>query len=285
VNQLLNYILESRCEQSFNGFTIIYDLGYSKMALVKHILHHDIGVILAMPDHLIACHPFVGKSYVKLWRNENDEESADNGEEGATSNVSEYYVQTGESQVESFSISQVDSPRAFVLDDDLSMERASFIAQNLFRGERSLKDANTAAAIQERGTQKFSKILRFMYRLSPSVSRMMEKWLAVPGSGTVVEQLFSLDRITMVGSSLQVRTQWNVGENVGRNILSNCVFISVGQRCADWFVLRQFRVTDTNAGNTLLGNEAFEMESDKPLWSIYLWSKRQKMPSYHLKNV
>jgi hypothetical protein len=28
------------------------------------------------------------------------------------------------------------------------------------------------------------------------------------------------------------------------------------QRCADWFVLRQFRVTGTTAGNNLLGNES-----------------------------
>jgi hypothetical protein len=40
--------------------------------------------------------------------------------------VSEYDAQTNESQVESFSISQFDRPRAFVLDDDPSMERDKF---------------------------------------------------------------------------------------------------------------------------------------------------------------
>jgi hypothetical protein len=48
---------------------------------------------------MIACHPFVEKYYFKLGRDEDDEESADKGEEGATREVSEGDVQTGESQV------------------------------------------------------------------------------------------------------------------------------------------------------------------------------------------
>jgi hypothetical protein len=51
-------------------------------------------------------------------RDEDDKEIADNGEEGESNDVSEDDVQTGESQVESFSISQFDRSRAFVLDDD-----------------------------------------------------------------------------------------------------------------------------------------------------------------------
>jgi hypothetical protein len=104
------------------------------MALVKQLLNHDIGAILVMPDNLISCHPFVGRSYFKLGLDDDDEESADNGEEKATNDVSEDDVQTGESQVESFSISQFDTPRAFVLDDDPSMERAFIYCKNLFRG-------------------------------------------------------------------------------------------------------------------------------------------------------
>jgi hypothetical protein len=43
------------------------------MALVKQLLNHDIGVILFMTDHFIACQPFVGKSYFKLGRDGDDE--------------------------------------------------------------------------------------------------------------------------------------------------------------------------------------------------------------------
>jgi hypothetical protein len=192
VNQVLNCILESRGEQSFHGYTITADRGYENMALVKQLLNHDIGAILVMPDNLIACHPFVGKSYFKLGRDEDDEESADNGEEGETNDVSEDDVQTGESQFESFSISQFDKPRAFVLDDDPSMERACFYCKQSFqRGNDRSRTQITAAEVREHGTQKFSKILGFMYRLSPSVSRLMEAWIAVPGSGSGGTTLFT----------------------------------------------------------------------------------------------
>jgi hypothetical protein len=50
------------------------------MALVKQILNHVIRVILVMSDHLIACIPFVGKSYFKLERDDEDDKSADNVE-------------------------------------------------------------------------------------------------------------------------------------------------------------------------------------------------------------
>lgn len=37
-------------------------------------------------------------------------------------------------------------------------------------------------------------------------------------------------------------------------VQQNCVLLTVGQRCADWFVLRQFRVTGTNAAKVLQKN-------------------------------
>ena len=33
-----------------------------------------------------------------------------------------------------------------------------------------------------------------------------------------------------------------------------CTVLSVGQRCADWFVPRQFRITGKNAGKILIEN-------------------------------
>lgn len=38
---------------------------------------------------------------------------------------------------------------------------------------------------------------------------------------------------------------------------SRCHSLTVGQKCADWFVMRQFRVTETNAGKTILSNNNF----------------------------
>jgi hypothetical protein len=88
---------------------------------------------------------------------------------------------------------------------------------------------------------------------------MMETWISVPGSGSGGTTLFTRrddnGRVITPGeNSMECK------ENVERNILSYCVFISVGQRCADWFVLSQFRVTGKNAGKTLLGNESVPNE-------------------------
>jgi hypothetical protein len=186
-------VLESRGEQSFHGFTITADSGYAKMALMNRLLNHDIGVILVMPYHLKACHPFVGKSYFKLGRDGDDEQSADNGEKGEASDVGDDDVQNRVSQAGSFSISQCDRPRAFVLDGAPNKEPASFYCTKCFQRVNDVSRTQiTAAAARESGTQKFSKILRFMYLLSPSISSWMEKWITVPGFAAALRGCTSL---------------------------------------------------------------------------------------------
>jgi hypothetical protein len=41
---------------------------------------------------------------------------------------------------------------------------------------------------------------------------------------------------------------------VERALLEKCVILTTGQRFADWFVVRQFRVTGTNASNILMSD-------------------------------
>ena len=43
-------------------------------------------------------------------------------------------------------------------------------------------------------------------------------------------------------------------DDLGRRPLANCIMLKIDQRCADWFVLRQFRVTGTSAGKILSNN-------------------------------
>lgn len=42
---------------------------------------------------------------------------------------------------------------------------------------------------------------------------------------------------------------------VEETLRQKCSVLTVGQRCADWFIMRQFRITGTNAGVILLNNE------------------------------
>jgi transposase-like protein len=46
-------------------------------------------------------------------------------------------------------------------------------------------------------------------------------------------------------------------ENKGkieRHLLEHCLLLTISQRCADWFILRQFRVTGTNASQVILAD-------------------------------
>lgn len=38
-------------------------------------------------------------------------------------------------------------------------------------------------------------------------------------------------------------------------IYTACEILTIGQRCADWFVLRKFRITRNNAGMVMLSGE------------------------------
>jgi hypothetical protein len=81
-----------------------------------------------------------------------------------------------------------------------------------------------------------------MYRVPSNVSRAVETWIEVPDAGLAHSALF-IKRddnghiITPAPDSPDCKDIFE------RGILRNCVVLTVGQRCADWFVLRQFRVT------------------------------------------
>jgi hypothetical protein len=111
----------------------------------------------------------------------------------------------------------------------------------------------TAVAVRERGNEKHSKVLRFAYRASPPLSTAIETWVAVPGGGLTTETLFvkrdDTGRICIPSPDSDAPK-----DVVERVVLANCVVLTVGQRCADWFVLRQFRVTGTNAGKFLMSD-------------------------------
>lgn len=66
-------LLEVTGEQSLHGLVITADRGYGSMQLIRSLLRHGIGSIMIMPEHLLRCHPFVGKSYFSVTRNDEDE--------------------------------------------------------------------------------------------------------------------------------------------------------------------------------------------------------------------
>jgi hypothetical protein len=71
---LLSCVLESRGEQNVHGFIITADHGYAKTILVKEMQKLDLGAVLVIPEHVLACHPYVAKSFLHIGRL-GDEES------------------------------------------------------------------------------------------------------------------------------------------------------------------------------------------------------------------
>lgn len=81
----------------------------------------------------------------------------------------------------------------------------------------------------------------------------LKNWVAVPQQSAFSNLLFS--KRTDNG-----RVAWplpGVTESKGLlkiNLNERCLVLSIRQRCADWFILSQFRVTGTNAGKLLVNN-------------------------------
>jgi hypothetical protein len=108
----------------------------------------------------------------------------------------------------------------------------------------------TAVAVRERGNEKYTKVLRLADRVCDTLPIAIEMWVAVPGRGLTTETFFVKrddgGRISLPFPNSEAPKY--LVELVG---LTNCVVLSVGQRCDDWFVLRQFQVTGKSAGEYL----------------------------------
>lgn len=99
-----------------------------------------------------------------------------------------------------------------------------------------------AFAIREYATKKFSKVLRLLFLVPSTVQHAINTWVAVPKLNV------SLRSILFAHKSDDVSTITNEQKVVESTISANCNVLTLGQRCADWFVPRQFRVTGTNTG-------------------------------------
>jgi hypothetical protein len=85
------------------------------------------------------------------------------------------------------------------------------------------------------------------------MAHSLKTWIAVPRTDPIVHMHFSKrdDNGRIVTTSQISSTNKDVVE---RLLLQRCSVLTIGQRCADWFILRQFRVTGTSAGDILLAD-------------------------------
>lgn len=79
-----------------------------------------------------------------------------------------------------------------------------------------------------------------------SIPDSFNSWIAVP------KHNYSFNKALFTRNSTELKGVAVLRKVVEDAISQSCKVLTVGQRCADWFVLRQFQITETNFGLILL---------------------------------
>ena len=107
--------------------------------------------------------------------------------------------------------------------------------------------------MRERGTDKYSTNLRFIYNVPTAMKEKSNSWVAVPKHEDLRSTLFN--KRTDTGHVLRLSTDsMEHNEKMERHMFSSCTVLIEDQRCADWFLLRQFQITGTNGGKILMSD-------------------------------
>lgn len=101
-------------------------------------------------------------------------------------------------------------------------------------------------AVRERGNAKCCCVKRFMFTVLSSLEKGFNMWIAVPKISVCLNKT-----LFMGANSFEENTQ-GLRDMPENKVGETCHILTLGQRCADWFLMRQFRVTGTNAGQLLL---------------------------------
>ena len=206
VSKLLKNVIEGRGEQSLHGLIVTADRGYGGLSLIRIVLQHGVGSITVLPNHLLRCQPFAGRSYLNVGIY--DDEAPSDYEISSTPETairiaavpSSNVTVTSEEGVSGHQASQkfADRRRAFIIDDGRYCGPASFFATKYVTPVNSCDPASTcrksqitAISVRERGTDKYSKWIRFMYTVPSAIREGFETWIAAPKTAPVNHLLFS----------------------------------------------------------------------------------------------
>lgn len=166
-------------------------------------MEHGLGSVFVMSNHLLRVHPFVGKSFLDINREDLEDEALTtvpntaNEHTGATvipsdattnEAVNETYTEgetsaiQSNAQVDAVNNTSFDRRRAFIIDDNPGLGPEVFFATKNVASSGSFVELKkmTAVAVREHRTEKFAKILRFMYTVPSSVENALNTWIAIP---------------------------------------------------------------------------------------------------------
>lgn len=244
VGKLLSTLLDGKGQEALNSCVVTADRGYGKESFLNLFTSFGLAAVFVMPDHILRCHPFVASSLLDPLRDDYEVDDADLDEQSPT---------VGESDAGLSNVSVLDRRDSFVIDDNARMGQAFFTASKPLRTSGTVGQRRvTAVAVREHGTKKYSRLLRFMHSVPSGVSKEFDRWIAVPKAPV------SVSRTLFAGND-------NPGSKCCETaLLQHCFPLTVGQRCADWFTLRQFRVTGTNSCLILQQDPGFRAQVGLP---------------------
>lgn len=113
----------------------------------------------------------------------------------------------------------------------------------------------TTVDVRERGKTKYSEVISLFSAVPPMMSNAIETWIAVPH--------FNADDLRLFFTPLPVDESNQIDENetidlrsqIEERLKSVCSVLTQRQRCADWFILRKFRMTGKIVGIVLLSSQ------------------------------
>lgn len=254
VDRLLDVFVAGHGEISLRGIIASADRGYGSITLLKSFLSRGMGGIMIMPSHLLKCHPFVGDSHFSVTRH--DDEAGDYynisiPDDQANSDEEEPNCEADDSRQDLVRYSGYDRRPTFVVPVDPDAGIAVYAATRKFsipvhgHGADRNKETVTALAVRERGNDKSMQLIRFLFSVPVAINEALKTWVAVPRSNEQDQSLLFTG-----GSDRMIEKRSSIEGYLRQKVL----VLTKGQRCADWFILRQFRITGTVSGKILLSD-------------------------------
>lgn len=233
VRALFTHITNDESSLSLRGGSVTADRGYAKVECVAELCSLGFGAVMIFPLCLKDCHLFAAASV--------NNRRSDNLLDGRDDSASEDDIAC-ECRPRFLPATR---PRKFVVDDKPLLGPAALMATTSFTvsGESARTSAIkvAAVAVRERGDNDQAAVHRFVVAM-PDVTNadLALKWIAVP-----------YKTLEDPSNTLFARSRRSADESVlsfAETVLkSTCFPLTVQQRCADWFIMRKFRVTGTTA--------------------------------------
>lgn len=258
VECMFRAVMQSVGQLSPRGIIVTADRGYGRLSLLSQMLSLGFCSMFIFPEHLIRCHPFVGKSFLQYDRSDVEDQSIRDVDQAADDDSSDHIDSEAEPDegVGEGTVVVVDRRRNFIIDDGPDTGSAAFVASRAMKGAGTQRVQVNAVAVREQGTSNFAKVIRFAYHLPTSIAAKLNHWVAVPhrramSSRALFTRRDSDGKVCMPADGCSLAQS-----RVERWVWDHCRILTVGQRCADWFVLRQFRLTGTLASKVLLAQNS-----------------------------